>query len=73
MSVPEILVHETMDRIPVWERVPSRGVRSLDAAMSGVEDADSPVSVSLGEHCSKIGTCRRGDTGSGGRGLGFST
>jgi hypothetical protein len=74
--VPEVLVHETMDKIPVCERVPSRGDRSLDVPTSGVEEAESPVSVSLGVHVSKIGTCRErqhggssGGVAAGGKGI----
>ncbi len=74
--VPEVLVHETMDKIPVSERVPSRGDMSLDVPTSGVEDTEIPVSVSLGKHCSKIGTCREqqqggssGGVAAGGKGM----
>ena len=74
--VPEVLAHEKMDKLPACERVPSRGDRSLDVPTSGVEEAESPVSVSLGMHVSKIGTCRKqqqggssGGVAAGGKGM----
>jgi hypothetical protein len=36
--VPEVLIHEKMDKLPACERVPSRGDKSLDVPTSGVEE-----------------------------------